>query len=475
MKTIYLALLLSLLWSGAFAAEEPLNTSPLREAEISSRLQADVGNLLEQLVGKGKTRVFVNAEGEILLKAKSESATPQQEESLPLPGYAGSSLLEKTSQYIKQQREEGERSSEFRLKKLSVSLIFDRSVPDNRINAAKLLISDTLRLNEQRGDSIITAKADMIPWWNDLLYSPENRKILLAALAGALGLVILALFAYALVSKLLNNFIDYAKLNAGVSRGEGPAAGPQASGGGGETGEVGEVIDVETGAAPGGMIEAGQAFDFLEKLPQTLAAEFVGELPQEDAAIIIANLADKQPHLSSRLLLALPPEKKQAVTDQLISLKQAEPERIYEIENELRMKMEKSLKGTEKLSRMLSLVNETERNEIIEQLARSNPEKSREITKSLFTFEDICHLEEKNLRPVVVARPYADWACALAGIPPASAANVTKLMSEDVRLIVKDLLSGPQELEKTINARAKIIAAALELERKGRTTLPTRG
>ncbi len=458
---------------GAQAQDVPAGSPSAQAAEISTRMQEDVSRLLEQLVGRGRARSFVSVEGEIVLKGKSESGAPA-EDTLTLPGYASVNILEKTGQYLKQQREESQRTSEFRVKKLSVSLVFDRSVPETRVNAIKLMVSAVLRLSEARGDSIIAERSEMLPWWKSTLEAPEIRPVLIASAFGALALAVLLIFGYILASKLLSGFVDYARINApsstNVTTTGGGAMGP--GGEGAEEDEFGNVIDVESRAASGSaMLTAGSAFEFMEKLPPEEAADLLSDMPEEDAAIIIANMADRKPHISSKILLALAPAKKQAVSAQLLGLKQADPEKVYEIENDLRLKMEKSLKGAEKLGRLLSLVNEAERTEIMDNLTRTNPKGSEELRRKMVTFDDLCRLDEKNLRPLVVSMPYVDWAAALSAAGETAVGNVTRLLPEDIRIIVKDMMQNKPEEEKIMIARAKIISAAIELNSKGRIVI----
>ncbi len=457
----------------AQAQDVPVGSPSAQAAEISTRMQEDVSRLLEQLVGRGRARSFVSVEGEIVLKGKSESGAPA-EDTLTLPGYASVNILEKTGQYLKQQREESQRTSEFRVKKLSVSLVFDRSVPETRVNAIKLMVSAVLRLSEARGDSIIAERSEMLPWWKSTLEAPEIRPVLIASAFGALALAVLLVFGYILASKLLSGFVDYARINAPSSTNV-TTTGVGAMGPGGEgteEDEFGNVIDVESRAASGSaMLTAGSAFEFMEKLPPEEAADLLSDMPEEDAAIIIANMADRKPHISSKILLALAPAKKQAVSAQLLGLKQADPEKVYEIENDLRLKLEKSLKGAEKLGRLLSLVNEAERTEIMDNLTRTNPKGSEELRRKMVTFDDLCRLDEKNLRPLVVSLPYVDWAAALSAAGETAVGNVTRLLPEDIRIIVKDMMLNKPEEEKIMIARAKIISAAIELNSKGRIVI----
>ena len=107
----------------------------------------------------------------------------------------------------------------------------------------------------------------------------------------------------------------------------------------------------------------------------------------------------------------------------------------------------------------------------MDNLSRANPEASEELRRRMVTFDDLCRLDDKNLRPLVVSLPYADWAAALAGAGETAVNNVTRLLPEDVRLVVKDLLAGRTEEDKIITARAKIITAAMNLNAKGRISL----
>lgn len=458
------------LFLGAARAQQDAVAPGAESAEISSRMQEDVSRLVAQLVGKDKSRAFVTVEGESVLKTRSESGT-QPESIVSLPGYAQVSILEKTGEYIKQQKAETQHTTEFRIKKITVSLIFDRSVPDVQSTAVKLLVSDVLRLNETRGDSLSVNKADMLPWWQSILDSPDSRKVLLIAGLAALVILLVLMIAYALGGRLMSDFFDQARANALASQplmaGPGGGAGGPA-GAAGEEGEYPETIDVEAGAAVGGLLTAQSAFEFIEKLPPRQAAELLEEEADEDAAVIIANMADQKPHISSKILLALSPTKRQMVTSKMVALKTVEPERLMEIENNIRMKIEKSLKGAEKLGRLLSLVDEADRSEIMDNLARVDAAGAGRLRDSLITFDDICRLEDKNLRPVVMAVPYREWANALHGAQDSVINNVLRIFPDDIKPIVKDMLTTPQEKDAVIGSRAKVISQAIELSGKGK-------
>lgn len=466
---LFAALALAACLAAPTAAQEA--PAPGAEAaEISARMQEDLSRLLEQLVGKDKSRAFVAVDGEAVLKTQKESGTPP-ESVVTLPGYATVNVLEKTGEYIKQQKEETQHTTEFRIKKISVSIVFDKSVPDTQANAVKLLTSDILRLNEPRGDSIIIARADMLPWWKTLLNSTDNRRFLLVAVLAALVLLLVIAAAYLLGGKLVSDFFDYARVNA-LANQPLPAGGMGGAGGAeGPGGEFSEIIDVEASAAGGGLLTSQSAFDFMEKLPPEETAELLSGEPEGDAAVVIANLSDKSPHISSKILMAFDPARRQAVTAAMLALKEAEPERVMEIESNLRLRMEKSLKGAEKLGRLLSLVDVGERDEIMDNLSRVDAAGAGKLKNALITFDDICKLDDKNLRPLIIGLPYRDWASALQGAPERASSNVMRLFPDDIRRIVKDLLLTTLEKEVVINSRARIISMAVDLGKKGKIDL----
>lgn len=453
------------------APAAPAVTPAAEEAELSARMQEDVARLLEQLLGRGKAKVFVRVEGEAAYTAMSESGASDPENFLQLPGFSQITVMEKTNEYIQQQKAETTHTSQFRIKRITVSLVFDRNIPEARANAIRLLVTDILRLDEKRGDSISLLRADMLPWWKDFFDAPDIHRILLGSFLLTLSLASLVVFAYLLASRLFTSLLDYARLSALTSQAgsAGPGtAGTQAGGGEieGEEGEFPEVIDAEGGGLR--LLENQDSFSFVEKMPAEEISDILAEEAEEDAAIVIAQLADRKPHISSKLLLNLPPARREAVTRRMLALKQVEPERLMEVENNLRLRIEKSLKGSEKLGRILSLVDPAEREELLSGLKGVDQASFDRLRGALITFDELCALDEKNLKPLVLALPYPEWAVALQGMDEGHTRSVMKVFPEDVRAIVRDMLATRQEKEKVILARARVIATAMDLASKNR-------
>ncbi|MBU2530266.1 MAG: hypothetical protein KKD35_04415, partial [Elusimicrobia bacterium] len=223
MKKI-IALILLLCLTALPASFAAVSSTP-QEAEISARMKEDISMLLDKLVGVGKSKVFINIEGEMVSKSKSESGTPE-EDIVSLPGYSSVNILEKTNDFIKKQKGEAEQTSEFKITKITTSLVLDNTIIQTKANTIKLLVSDIMRLDAKRGDSITLLRADMLPWWKSFMDSQDNRKIILIAAIATLILAIIAIIAYGLASNLFRTIIDYARISAMNSRGDmGPIGG----------------------------------------------------------------------------------------------------------------------------------------------------------------------------------------------------------------------------------------------------------
>ncbi|MCK5582688.1 MAG: hypothetical protein KAI33_02800, partial [Elusimicrobiales bacterium] len=145
-------------------------SSTPQEIEIAARMKEDISALLDKLVGIGKSKVFINIEGEMVSKSKSESGTPE-EDIVSLPGYSSVNILEKTNDFIKKQKGEAQHTSEFKITKITTSIVLDKTIEQTKANTIKLLVSDIMRLDAKRGDSITMKKADMLPWWKSFMDS----------------------------------------------------------------------------------------------------------------------------------------------------------------------------------------------------------------------------------------------------------------------------------------------------------------
>lgn len=460
------------------------------ETEVAARMSEDVSVLLDQLIGAGRARIFITVEGEKnSVNTQTEVTTPipstgTEQGITGFPGYLTSRYLERTyqlqkgierdSKFIQKEQEQSSHTTGFNIKRITASLVLDRRIPEVQASAVRLVISDLLRLESRRGDSLVIIRADMVPLWKSAFFTPEGYRTMFGV--GALLAILLLVFvlAYFLAAKLLRGIIEYAHSRRAETQSPAPMTGqPQA----GMNISLSEndmpgVFDAEISTrSPQRLLDSEVRFGFLNDFPQKEAGQFLDAEPVEDLALLIAYLADKGPHLASKLLLMFPIEKRGEITKAMVSINEADPERLAEIENRLKTRIEMSLKGTDKLGKLLSVMEPGDRSNILGDLSASDPEGSARVAQSLITFEDICRLSPENLRPVVNSIPYQDWGIALRGAPREQTAGVLEIFPAEIRQIVEDVISSPQKKDKIIESRSSIIAAATGLALKGMISL----
>ena len=156
--------------------------------------------------------------------------------------------------------------------------------------------------------------------------------------------------------------------------------------------------------------------------------------PAEDLAALFAYLANTSPDLASNAFASLSAGQQSAVSQDLISLKIADPERLAGLEGRLKTSAEFGLQGAERLGKILSRLPPDQREGLLGELVSSQPDAAADVERSLFPFEDIGTLKPRDLRRLLVAIPYEDWGVALRG----SSRELTDM-------VLKELQAGPRE------------------------------
>ncbi|MFH1619448.1 MAG: FliG C-terminal domain-containing protein [bacterium] len=470
------------------------------ESEIASQMAEDINRLLEELLGPGKGRVFITIEGEKnIINNQTEVTTnignSQDDSQNQLPGYSTSKYLErlyqlarKQNQILQKEHEQSTKTPGFTITKIYASLVLDRSIQDAQANAVRTVISDLLRLDTQRGDNLILLRANMIPAWKSAFLTPEGYRSIFWISALVVILLMIFILAYLLGLRIMRGLQEFAsaRRTSQLSVDSKQAAAGRGGGGGGDGmllqgqdlalgSDMPEVFDLEGGrTGTVRLLESkGGQFSFLDTIPVNEILHLLEHESSEEMALLIAFLADKKPHISSKLLLTFPVEKRSEITKYMMSLKEADPDRLAALEDRLRTRTETTLKGSDKLGKLLSFMDAGDRSNILGDLSIADPEGSAKVEQSLITFEDICKLASENLRPVVTSVSYQNWGTALRGMPRETSETILALFPGDIRPVVEDIIATPQNKDKIVAARSGIVTSAMSLAEKGKISLGT--
>jgi hypothetical protein len=456
------------------------------QVQLAAKMSEDASALLEQLLGPGRAKVFIRIEEGDRSEEQKQTETlsplagkkPPATTTAVLPGYATASpIFEKTSQWYKRELEQSNTTSAFSIKKIEVSLLLDDQVAEAQSEAIRKVLSDMLRLDTKRGDTLLVLRSQLYPPWKRLLWTPEIGRALIAQ-AGLWVAVILVCFVcfvgYLVISRSVRGLAE--AIATRRTQAEGPAAlargqmgGYAALGGPGAGGALalGEFGETGAGTVPG---QVEGRFGYLSARPPKEVARWLAAEPAEDVALLFGAVTDTDPALATRLFAALPKDFRLAVSKALVKIRTADPDRVGTVEARVREKVEASMAGPDKLSTLLAQLAPEERTPLIDELSVAEPQASRDMLESLITFETLAALSAGDLRRLVTAVPIQVWAQALHGAEDFSG-RVIEQLPPGLRPTVREGLDTPLPRDRVLEARSVVLARAAQLAADGQIEL----
>jgi hypothetical protein len=474
-----LALLAACLLSASFSF-----SAESEQVQLAAKMSEDASALLEQLLGPGRAKVFIRIEEGDRAEEQKQTETlsplagkkPPATTTAVLPGYATASpIFEKTSQWYKRELEQSNTTSAFSIKKIEVSLLLDDQVAEAQAEAIRKVLSDMLRLDTKRGDTLLVLRSQLYPPWKRLLWTPEIGRALIAQAGLWVAVILICFVGYLVVSRSVRGLAE--AIATRRTQAEGPAGLRGQMGGGGYAAlggpGAGGLALGEFGEAGGGGALAGQAegrFAYLSARPPKEVARWLAAEPAEDVALLFGAVTDTDPALATRLFAALPKDFRLGVSKALVKIRTADPDRVGTVEARVREKVEASMAGPDKLSTLLSQLAPEERTPLIDELSVAEPQASRDMLESLVTFESLAELAAGDLRRLVAAVPIQVWSQALHGAGGFSGRVIDQL-PPGLRPTVKEGLETPLPRDRVLEARSVVLARAAQLAADGQIEL----
>jgi hypothetical protein len=333
------------------------------------------------------------------------------------------------------------------------------------------LLPQLLSLDQPRGDTLSILRAPLRPAWKSAFATPKDLRSAAYAIAGALVVLLTALITFAgliLAGRSLGKALGK-ELSA--KRGEEPGPEPVE-----ELPELTPGVDgLLEGGAEGADAAAtpllGRRFDFLVGKDPEQIARAVSVEKAEDLSLFFGHLAESIPDLASRLFAHLPQAVQAEVSQSLLKLSVADPDRLSAIEERLRLAMENGVMGPQSLGRILSRVPGDARADLLGEIASRDARAAAEVESHIFSFDDLDGLEATALRRLLGAVAYDTWGPALRGAPRGLVDAVLADLPEGPRDMVRAAVEVPQPRDKVEEARAKILDAFAVLEAKGEVTV----
>lgn len=484
---------LAAVMSATLAAAVPVESE---EAQASQRLAEHAQETLEGMLGPGRAKVHVEIRGgNSQVRTESEIVSPLDVNSpageaaarrLDLPGYTkrratAPELLggEKDNSnpvsptFVQRDHEQSVREAGFEVRQIQATVVLDASLGDAPVREVSQLLPQLLRIDASRGDILTILRAPLRPAWKSAFATPSDWRAATYAATAALAALIAALIGAAA-------FVRGARALGTELASRRVVSEPP-------SGAVAELPlpELVPGGPPGGLLEAraegggasfpplllGQRFDFLQsREPSVVARALAGE-PTETLCLVFGHLASVAPDLASRIFANLQPAVQVSVSQSLVKLSAADPERLDEIEAKLRRVVENSVQGPQSLAKILSRVPGEARADIFAQLSETDARAGEEVQRQVFAFEDLAGLSAGDLRRLLAAVPYESWGPALRGAPQGVVDRVLADLPEGPRESVRNAARTPHSREKVGVARSRILDALSALVAKGEASL----
>ncbi|MFH2202833.1 MAG: ATP-binding protein [Elusimicrobiota bacterium] len=461
-------------------AAAPLRAADLMPLEEKARYEAALEqkaeSVLLRILGPNRARVVVNATLDFTrterFDVKSGGAEDQNAASLYLwqsvgaEGAGRSQLLPgipspETVPALTESKSY-ERSNTFPtsfIKKLEVTIIYDDSVPLERIDAINKIIPDVLNMETgpPREDMLSFARSPFQPAWKTIWYTPESASLLFKYGIISLMTLITLLVVAACFLKLADAMDSMAQSQSNQLKMD--------------IGDEGEPIETDAegaekkdGEGDGPPPESQIIINVHLSQVDTLL-EILSRQDPENIALIVAHL---KPEVKKAFLRRLPPEIYSRVLMNLGKIKFMEPDTVATVKDELERRLESAVGGHGKLLEMIEDSDLRSKKELLHLLEQREPELAKIVRSRILLFEDLLNLLPKEWSIVLGSVSLEDWGAALydsddvmrEAVQAQMLPKTWSILSQMMDVAKSTAAAGDQARERIVETVARLAAEA---------------
>ncbi len=222
-------------------------------------------------------------------------------------------------------------------------------------------------------------------------------------------------------------------------------------------------------------------FEFLRRADPTQIATFIQDEHPQALALILAHL---EPQVAAVVLSALPPDVRADVMVRIAKMDRTPPDIVREVERVLERKMASVFSqgftfagGVKDVAEILNRVDRGTEKGIIAELEERDPELAEEISRLMFTFDDVVYVDDTGIQKALREIEQRDLALALKAASEEVTEKVFRNMSERARELIKEEMEymGPVRLRHVEEAQQKIVGVIRRLEEAGELIIEGRG
>jgi flagellar motor switch protein FliG len=222
-------------------------------------------------------------------------------------------------------------------------------------------------------------------------------------------------------------------------------------------------------------------FEFLKKADPSQICTFIQDEHPQTIALILAHL---DPQVAAFVISALPQTIRADVVMRIATMDRTPPEIVREVERVLERKMAAVFTqgftfagGVKEVAEILNRVERGTEKNIMTDLEERDPELADEISRLMFTFEDLVYVEDSGIQKALREIEQRDLALALKATNDAVREKIFKNLSERAREMINEEMEfmGPVRLRNVEEAQQKVVAVIRRLEESGDIVVQGRG
>lgn len=223
------------------------------------------------------------------------------------------------------------------------------------------------------------------------------------------------------------------------------------------------------------------AFHLLQTVETSQLNNFLQAEHPQTVALILAHI---NPRKAADIISGLPQEQQNEVMYRLATMGKTSPELLRDIEDVIRQQIgsvfgtELSVAGgIEKVAEILNNTSRSAERSILDAIRERNSELAAAIKSLMFVFDDLVHVNDRDLQRILVEVEQRDLAMALKATSEELKQKLLSNVSERAAaLILEEMdLLGPVRIRDVEEAQRRIIEAAQMLEDQEEITLSHSG
>ncbi|MBI4349154.1 MAG: hypothetical protein HY553_20115 [Elusimicrobia bacterium] len=297
------------------------------------------------------------------------------------------------------------------VKRLAVTIIFDKSVPAQQQDTIRNILTELLEIDPER-DTLNVVTAQFAPLWKTIWYSPDSFSMILRYLLMSLmALVTLGVVAFCFIKlanameAMANAQTDYSMDMGGEDKGlEGAEQALL---------EAEEEKGEEEGEEEKKKEEPEIVIEVKENQVPILLNMIKAE-SAENIALVLTHLTEER---RKQILSKLPRDIEAQVLVWFSEVKFVEPELIQAIKEEIEKRLSQAVGGMERVFEIIDAADPPTKKEILEALKISNPELAQVVRSRVLFIEDLVKLGAQDWALLMGRIRLEDWAVALKDAP----------------------------------------------------------